>query len=234
MRFGENSTVPEDSHRYTIYGNHLKFVDNYKDLGVVVSRDLKFHKHVDIVVGRTAAISNNLLLTTVCRSKEFMVTLWVSHIRPLMEYGSPLWNVGYLGDVRRLESVQRRWTREIDDMEDLSYEARLRSLGLYSIYGRLLRIDMVLVWKSFHPQVDVGLTNVFELANDVGTRGHRFKLSTPICHTEVGRRTFGSRVVRHWNSLPRSAVEADSIETFKVRLDRALDRLLFNSLDAMG
>ncbi|KAK4829892.1 hypothetical protein QYF61_007284 [Mycteria americana] len=34
------------------------------------------------------------------------------------------------------------------------------------------------------------------------------------------------RVVKHWNKLPREAVDAPSLETFKVRLDRALSNLI--------
>jgi len=34
------------------------------------------------------------------------------------------------------------------------------------------------------------------------------------------------RVVKHWNGLPREAVEAPSLETFKPRLDRALSTLI--------
>ena len=34
------------------------------------------------------------------------------------------------------------------------------------------------------------------------------------------------RVVRHWHRLPREVVDAPSLETLKVRLDRALNNLL--------
>ena len=34
---------------------------------------------------------------------------------------------------------------------------RLRNTGLYSTHGRLLRIDLVLVWRSFNSDVELGL-----------------------------------------------------------------------------
>ena len=34
------------------------------------------------------------------------------------------------------------------------------------------------------------------------------------------------RVVKHWTRLPREVVEAPSLETFKIRLDRALSNLI--------
>ena len=35
------------------------------------------------------------------------------------------------------------------------------------------------------------------------------------------------RVVRHWNRLPREAVDVPSLEVFKARLDGALNNLLW-------
>jgi len=37
---------------------------------------------------------------------------------------------------------------------------------------------------------------------------------------------FTMRVVKHWNRLPREAVDAPSLEEFKARLDGALSNLV--------
>ena len=89
------------------------------------------------------------------------------------------------------------------------------STGLYSIHGTLLRIDLVMVWTSFHLDVDLGLESLFEVARDVGTRGHRFKLAIPVCRSEVRRRFFVVRVVSVWSSLPSRVVEVGSVERLK-------------------
>ena len=47
-----------------------------------------------------------------------MVALFVTHIRLILVYCSCVWNVGYVGDVTLLESVQRRWTKKIDGMSN--------------------------------------------------------------------------------------------------------------------
>ena len=79
-----------------------------------------------------------------------MVSLFVSHIRPTINFCSSVWNVGYLSDVKLLESIQRRWSRQVYDIGHLSYEEILKKLGLFSIYGRLLRADIIKRRKIFH------------------------------------------------------------------------------------
>ncbi|KFM07404.1 hypothetical protein AS27_06295, partial [Aptenodytes forsteri] len=40
------------------------------------------------------------------------------------------------------------------------------------------------------------------------------------------RKFFTTRVVRHWNRLPREVVDAPSLEVFKARLDGAFSNLV--------
>ena len=53
-------------------------------------------------------------------------------------------------------------------------------------------MDLIKVWKCFYMEVDLELSVVFEIARDVGTRGHACKLSIPVCRSELGRKTLGS------------------------------------------
>ena len=77
-------------------GTELCRVDHYRVLGVVVDAKLKFHHHVRSLVGKAGGMMGNLLRSTICLSEEFMFTLFVTHIRPNIDYCSTVWNVGYL------------------------------------------------------------------------------------------------------------------------------------------
>ena len=117
------------------------FPSSHRDLGVNVETNLKFHSHIRETVHKAGGVVSSLLKATVCRTPEFMSNIFVSDIRPILDFCSSLWNLGYVGNMRMIESVQRRWTRQIGGLEELSYEERLKRLNLYSIKGRLLRCD---------------------------------------------------------------------------------------------
>ncbi|KFQ89314.1 hypothetical protein N337_10262, partial [Phoenicopterus ruber ruber] len=53
-----------------------------------------------------------------------------------------------------------------------------------------------------------------------------FKLKEGRFRLDLRKKFFTMRVVRHWNRLPREAVDAPSLEVFKARLDGALSSLV--------
>ena len=224
MQFGRGTDHPQ----LCLEGEPLDVVPKYRDLGVIVDCKLRFHDHIRLICGRTGSMMGELLRSTICRSKEFMMTLYITHIRPTIDYCSSVWNVGYLGDVRKLESLQRRWTREIEGMGGMEYPDRLAELGLFSMYGRLLRRDLINVWRCFNDENSVrGLRDMFEMARSDRTRGHRLKISVPVCRGDLMRKFFTVRVVTLWNSLPGALVEAESVSDFKSGVQRFLGNELY-------
>ena len=66
----------------------LSFVDSCKDLVILVDMEFKFHVYIRSIVGKSSGMSVNLLNSTLCRSKEFILTLYIRHLRSVIEFGS--------------------------------------------------------------------------------------------------------------------------------------------------
>ncbi|KAK4823520.1 hypothetical protein QYF61_003029 [Mycteria americana] len=58
------------------------------------------------------------------------------------------------------------------------------------------------------------------------TRGNGFKLKEGRFRLDIRKKFFTMREVKHWPRWPRDVVDVPSLETFKVRLDRALSNLI--------
>ena len=168
-----------DSLTYFISNQQIPVKQMHKDLDVWVDHELKFHLHVRETATKASGVGFGILKGTVCRSPEFMRAVFITHIRPILDYSSVVWNIGYLGDLRLLKGVQQKWTKMISGFRDLSYSVCLFTLKLYSIKDRLLRADfIIMVYKILHglcPDLD----HLFVRNINVGMRGHSYKLAIP-------------------------------------------------------
>ena len=82
----------------------MEIVENHQDLGVIVDSGLRFHVHVRDLVCKAAGLASDLLWSTINRSSEFIVALFVSHVSLILDYCSCIWNVGYVSDLTSLET----------------------------------------------------------------------------------------------------------------------------------
>jgi len=108
----------------------------------------------------------------------------------------------------------------------LSYEERLRELGLFSLEKRRLQGYLTAAFQYLKGAYKQEQERLFTRVDTDRTRGNGFKLRQGRFRLGIRRKFFTQRVMTHWNRLPKEAVNAPSLEAFKARLDVALDSLV--------
>ncbi|KAF7244268.1 RNA-directed DNA polymerase from mobile element jockey [Varanus komodoensis] len=206
-------------HKYRLGDKWLESSTCERDLGVLVDCKLNMSQQCDVVVKRANATLGCIARSVASRSREVLLPLYMTLVRPQLEYCVQFWAPHYRKDIARLESVQRRATRLVAGLQGMPYEARLRELGLFSLEKRRLQGDMLVTYRYVRGcHMEMG-RDLFSSAQEGRTRSNGVKLREPRFRLDTRKHFLTVRTLRVWNGLPREVVEAPLVRVFKNRLD---------------
>jgi hypothetical protein len=228
MHIGKNNPL----NQYTMLSNQserntLEKTSLERDLGVIISKDLKWKNQVEKATNKANAVLGVLKRTFSHWTPETVKILYTTFVRPHLEYASSAWSPYQKQDIIHLEKVQRRATKLVPSLKNLNYAKRLEVIGLTSLEERRQRSDAIQFFKFkngfntvewYHPN---SITNSISTQGPAsGIRGHNQRYQRQFTRNCPSRENyFSNRVIPIWNSLPKKVIEANSINEFKAKYD---------------
>lgn len=121
---------------------------NVKDLGVLIDCGLNFKDQRLSVLKKTKNKASWVLRTFKSRELDVLRRVWMSLVQPHMDYGCILWYpVEEVCEIKCMESVLKSFSKYGKGLRNLSYNDRLKCLGLSSQERRVERYKILYMRK---------------------------------------------------------------------------------------
>ena len=201
----------------------IKQVSQVKDLGVILTNDLKFRTHYEAICKKAHRTCALIFRSFEYKDPWFLISLLNLYVRPYLDYCSQSWSPYMRGDINRIERVLRAFTRRIPVLRNLSYPERLEFLRITLLENRRIYCDLVFLYKILHGLSPIYMTelglSVFSGEHALRDKGYCLRMQVAECSlTMFG---FANRSIKMWNCLPRSIIGM-SLSQFKKHV-RKLD-----------
>jgi len=131
-------------------GKCLEKVSEEKDLGIIISNDLKISKQCTQAYAKANKMLGVVKRTIVYKTTDILLQLYKSLVRTHLKYCISAWSPHYNKDEQLLERIQDWFTCMLPGMKELSYTQRLQKLGLWSSEARRYRSDLIEVYEMLH------------------------------------------------------------------------------------
>ena len=102
------NNIPLDNINFQFDGEPIVPSLTHKHLGVVFSNDAKWSAHIEYIASRISKQISVLRKLKYTINREFLSRIYLTFIRPILEYGSEVWDNLSLQDAERLEKNSNR------------------------------------------------------------------------------------------------------------------------------
>ncbi|EYC45182.1 hypothetical protein Y032_0436g1433 [Ancylostoma ceylanicum] len=162
------------------------------------------------------------------RNSSILLRAFKTYVRPLVEYGTTIFNPHKSGVIAKLETVQNSFTRKLmTRVLGFLYDGiprsdvRNRNLGLRPLAYRRRMFDLIMFYKILHGHVGLRSNKLFGLRAS-NTRGGSLKVVIPRAKSNVRHYFFVNRAGSVFQKLSKKQPIPSQLSLFKRMLVRNL------------
>ena len=195
---------------YTLEGTNLENVESIKYLGVTITSDLRWNTHVSNVCTKANRTLGFLRRNLHSCPQEVKEAAYKGLVRPVLDYGSSVWDPPGVVLQEELESVQKRAARFVTgnyDYETGSMTGILGQLKWESLKKRRKDNRLILLYKGLKGKASVPTDDLIPKTRRCRNQ-HSMAFQTPIANTDVYKGSFFPQTIRDWNALPDSLISS--------------------------
>jgi len=198
--------------QYFMHDQCLEVVCQEKDLGILISNDLKVSQQCQQTYNKASRIFGLINRTIEYKHTDILLRLYKCLVRPHLEYCIVSWSPHYKKDNILIERIKKWFTRMILSIKEFPYEVRLKKLGLWSwktdvsepISSKYSRLYMD------YPQLtSAHFANILNMEKQ---DRHPLKLYENRVRTDLRQHFFSERVNNTWNKLDSDIVCKNHLE----------------------
>lgn len=200
---------------YNIHGISLEEVPTAKYLGININNKLSWNDHISAVTKKANSTLGLLQRNFNSCPKSIKETCYKTLVRPLVEYGSVIWDPHTLTNIDTLEMVQRRGARFVcsDYRRTSSVKEMIQDLKWPSLAERRGKAKVTMVYNIVKSLVDIPLHPHLT----VNPR-HELKYIIPHSRINCYQYSFFVNGVALWNKLHGSVRSSPSLDVFRSKI----------------
>lgn len=210
--------------RYNANNTFLTEVTNYKYLGLFISNDLCWNKHITHVTANATYKLFFLCRALKLSTPSVRLLAYKSIVLPILDYAAIIWDPFTKTNINKLEKVQKRAVRFVynnfsrTSVTDLLSRAQLSPLSL-----RYRNLRLKFLYQLINGQYQVDIADIFSFSSGYSTRQRHDLTITPFpTHNNCFKYSFFPRTIVEWNKLTNAIVSAPSLALFSSKLESAL------------
>ena len=209
-----------------LFDEEISEVEHHKHLGVLLSHDLRWSDHIDYTLSKAYNRINILRKLKYTLDRRSLETIYISFIRPILEYSDVLFDNCTIHEQNELEKVQYEAARIVTGTNKLiSIEKLLSEVKWETLKNRRKKHKLILFYKMKNNLTPQYLSSLVPESIDTSSAyslRNSDDIQVPYSRTNLYHNSFLPSVIRDYNNLSPEIKHAPSLSSFK--------RLLFKNV----